>query len=293
MRLGIQLGMLSGTGIEEALDVFERLRAFAGLTACEIHLEASLYNAFWPWEDKALPVGLKLRSTLPVLGVHLPFIDLYPVSPNPRVARYSLAVLKESLSYAAGIHADYVVMHARSGVTVGTGTAAVWKRTVEELAQMAAESGAKFCLENADDLPLAELRSIADESDNIYACLDVGHLFERIYPTSFPWRQALILNDRFSPLPFNLTYGLPVGKPGHWEESALPLLKRIGVIHLHNHDGRKAHLPLRRGKVDLGRLRFLSAAAGDTPLIVEADYRSTGYAAIENDFVYLKEIIRS
>jgi len=100
--IGIQVCMLQGNSFEEAIDFFGRLRSRVLMQACEIHLERSLYPAaFWPWNDSARNRAGRLRATVKKLGVHLPFVDLNPISSNARIAEASCSILESSIECAS------------------------------------------------------------------------------------------------------------------------------------------------------------------------------------------------
>ncbi len=88
--IGIQIGMLPGNTFEDAVGVFQQLQSQFSLSACEIHLERSLYPpAIWPWENSSQEAMARLRPSVARLGIHLPFMDMNPVFSNPRIAEAS------------------------------------------------------------------------------------------------------------------------------------------------------------------------------------------------------------
>jgi sugar phosphate isomerase/epimerase len=204
-------------------------------------------------------------------------------------------VLEKSMSFAAKTQADYVVFHARGRLASLPDRAvylAKWRVVVERLAAAAGRLGLTFCLENADDLTdLAEIEGvICGLPGNVGLCLDIGHLYERSYEGKGILKKALIINDRLSPRPFLWKAGLPVSPKSDWAEMCECLLSRITCLHLHNHDGRRAHTSLRSGKIDLRPLREIKMALKDIPVIVEVDYRAADFQFVLSELKYLYEL---
>ena len=251
-------------------------------------MEASLYQAAcWPWDDNGLNAVRALRDRVETLGVHLPFMDLNPISANPGMRDMSLDMHHRALDFAAEAGADYAVLHAR-GVRCspqGDRTGApLWEEALRKLLQHANGRGLIFCLENADDLrPLADVRTLLDRIDGLHLCLDIGHLHERLYPLPFEQRFLLSLNDRFHPRPFRWKKRLPMNPYPDWPEACRDFGDRLACIHLHNHDGREAHRPLRQGKIDMTGLRHLRKMPSPVPIIIESDYRHLSEQAIGDD----------
>lgn len=115
MLLGIQLAFLTDQSFEESLKLFFELQERYGLNACEVQLEASLYEAaVWPWDGEAeRRIRDELRGNVERLGVHLPFMGLNPISDNPRVLEMTWKMYEKSMRFSANVGADYVVFHAR------------------------------------------------------------------------------------------------------------------------------------------------------------------------------------
>ena len=115
MLCGIQLGLLRNEPWKKTIQTFFELQREFPLKACELHLDACLFEAaFWPWDvDVEDEVIASLRGAVKKLGVHMPFIDMNPISANPRIAGASKKMLEASLRFAAMVEADYVVFHAR------------------------------------------------------------------------------------------------------------------------------------------------------------------------------------
>jgi endonuclease IV len=296
--IGIQICMLPGNTFEETAGIFRHLQARFSISACEIHLERSLYpSAIWPWETSSHEGIANLRSSVDRLGVHLPFMDMNPISSNPRVAEASRRILEESLEFASRNRADYAVFHARG---CGGGSASrerelqAWRKVIAGLGEKASSLALVFCLENADDLrDMSEVRPLlTGMGDSIKLCLDLGHLFERRYPASFLSRMALALNDRLSPFPFAFKNGLPVQRAQEWHQTLNALAPETACVHLHNHDGRTAHRRLRHGKIDLNPLRQLKNRLHEIPVILEADYSHSDIHEISEDLAYMEKLLK-
>ncbi len=300
MLFGLQLGLLRREPWRRTVEVFLEIQQEFSLQACEVHLEAALYEAaFWPWEEGAKDdILATLRPAVRRLGIHLPFFDMNPVSANPRVAEASRNVLEESICFAAEVRADYVVFHARGCSVSVVGEApnlAIWLEVLTALATKASELGVTFCLENADDLRQLEIirKILQVQPEKMRFCLDIGHLYERVYPRSRLLKNMLVLNDWLSPIPFLWKSGLPVAAQGSWPKVLASLMKHLGCLHLHNHDGRNAHRRLKRGNIRFGRLKEFRQSLGNIPLILEADYRGEDVRAIREDICYLEELLCS
>ncbi len=314
MLIGLSLGLLEPAPLERALETFARLRRDHDLAACEVDLEASLHEAAcWPWDVEAAALVRDLRGRVRCLGVHLPYLDLAPLSANPRARAAAEAVFAESLAFAADVGADYAVFHARgapaappagvAGEAEASGTTAagaagragrVWGPLLARLGRLASDRGLALCLENADDLrDLDEVAAVlAAAGDPVRLCLDLGHLHERRYPDGRLERGLLLLHDRHWPAPFRLRRGLPWAGAASWPRAVEPLLPRLACLHLHDHDGRRAHRPLGSGRIDLGPLRTLLREGrrelAGVPVILEADYREAGLEAARRDLARLE-----
>ncbi len=291
MKLGLHLGLMADTPPAGAAEKFLELAREHRLNACELHLEVSLYNAaFRPWKPDDVKTARALRDVVADLGVHLPFMDLNPVSSQPRVAESSLEALRDAVRFAATIHADYAVLHVR-GRQGGSVPLDLWAGVIAELTAFADGQDLALCAENADDLPAPQaLCDLLDRVPKAHACLDVGHLFERRYPESRVRRVPLLLNDRWSPAPFLVRSGLPAGRDS-WETWARRLGPRLRCVHLHNHNGRLAHQPLRNGTLRFAALRCLPTLSPQATLIVEADYRWKAWTTIHADLRLLRELL--
>lgn len=288
MLPGLQLGTFRRGSCEETITAFLALQDEYRLESCEVHLEASLYEAAcWPWDTNARSsIKDRLRPSVSKLGVHLPFFELNPISSNPRVADMSMDLMKESIAFADRVGADYVVFHARGSILPSRAAWELWARAIDDLAGRAEGLGLQFYLENADDLRnLETMFRIMRTIPQVKACLDIGHLYERIYPGASWMRRALMLNDILSPSPFIIKRGLPAAKD--WTDILATFGDSIRCLHIHNHNGKTAHQPLRKGKIDLRPLRGLSSRLEGIPLIIEADYRNEPIQTVRDDLLWL------
>jgi len=296
--IGLSLARLDGSDLQEAADCFRHFQERYPLASCEIHTERSLFpTALTLGNDRSIAVCRKLRQSVAILGLHLPFMDLNPVSGNPRVVKMSLEVLEEAMDAGVDIEADFVVFHARGRHPSGDRLLEMsrWREVLTDLGQRAAARNLRFCLENADNLRRpSEVRELA-EAAGIDICLDIGHLFERIYddPTwTLARRAAARIQDIFSPRPFLLKSNLPAAETGGIDGLIGTLGKRIHCVHLHNHNGRHAHRPLSEGTVPWRRLAGHAGLTRDIPILLEADYRGRSSDCLERDLRLLTGLAR-
>ena len=282
MKIGIQLALLPARSPDESAHLFGRLRRSFDMAACEIHLDTAHYSsAFRLWEKADAECAKALRKTVGTLGVHFPFLDLNPVSGNRRIAEAGMSLLEESMSWAREVNADYAVMHVR-GRNLDKDQIAPWVRVVAHLQERA--EGVSLCLENADDLhSIRGVQTILSQVPGLRVCVDIGHLHERAYPSSRLRRAALLLAEKLMPSPFTIRSGLPAGEMGGWVEVIRGLLHELGCIHIHNHDGRTAHRPFQLGRIDLARIAELRDDLEETPVIIEADYRTVPEDTLRDD----------
>lgn len=294
--IGLSLGMLDCPDLQTAADIFRRLQERFPLGACEIQGETTLFpSALAPWDPDSVAVGRQVRKCVSKLGLHLPFIDLNPVSGHPRIAGMSLDVLEQALDAAAEIEADFVVFHGRGQRYSGEwkDERPAWGEVLSLLGRMARERSLIFCLENADDLRRLSVVNELAGAAGVGICLDTGHLYERIYDDS-AWglarRAAARLQDILSPRPFLLKTHLPAAELGDIDDLAGFMGEKVACLHLHNHDGRRAHRPLREGTVPWRRLANHPRFPQGIPLILEADYRGRARCELEADLGLLASL---
>lgn len=295
--LGLQTALLPAADWRAGLELFLDLARESSLRACELHLAADHYAAALPGgEADAAAVRVRIRPAVAALGLHLPFAPLPAGGGLP-------AALAEGVAFAARVGADYAVLHLRAGGGGGAdsgdgGSAApadgieAWAARTAPLAQRASALGVRLLVENADDErdPGAVARVAAAVGAGV--CLDVGHLYERLYPERGLVRKLLVANDRWSPRPFAWTLGLPAaGGPAAWGRVAARLGEAAACVHLHDHDGRTAHRPLGRGRLDWSPLRRLRERWAGRPVILEADLRAAGEAGARAAARRLREMM--
>lgn len=291
-RLGVSLAYLSEGSFLQAADDFLSLQPEFALDACEVHQEGIQFRAGFcrpgPAEIAALAL---IRSRVAVLGFHLPYLDLNPVSADPDIADFAMAHLRQAIARAAEAGADYVVFHARGRCSPDSPRSADrlgWSAVVAQLSEFAASRKLIFCLENADDLrSIDEIAVLAAISPEMRVCLDMGHLFERLELPSTSQRVAARLWDRFLPWAAIAGKGMPFFAAGGLSGCLDLLGDRLYCLHVHNHNGRLAHQPLTAGKIELGRELGRALPAG-IPVILEADYRRCDPAAVRSDLQLLR-----
>ncbi len=281
--IGIQTALLPATDWRTGLDLFLGLVPEFGLRACEVHLAVGEYAAALPVTsgETARAVRDRVRPAVTTLGVHLPFSALPASGCVPEA-------LKSGLDFAADVHADYTVLHLRGPAR----PTEAWGRACAPLAARALERGLALLVENADDV-----RGVADilHVTRLAAaglCLDVGHLYERVYPARGLRRKLLIANDRWSPAPFAARRDLPArAGPDGWPWAVARAGETLACVHLHDHDGRVAHLPLGSGRLDWRPLAALRERLAGLPVILAADYRRETPERVRTDLALLKGLL--
>ena len=299
--IGVSLGMLCDGSFEDSVGIFRKLQSMYDLGACEIQGESSLYNSSCDIGNIGhMKLISTLRGEIGNLGIHLPFMGLDPVSDDPNTRKACIRLLCDWIDFAAETGADYTVLHLRKDTNVsndkpGEAIMQDWNGFLESLAEKAYKSEIDLCLENADDM-----RNFDDVShlmvncrNPVKLCLDIGHLYERIYSGSRIIRKMLRLNDLFSPYPFSIDRNLPETKSGGWAHIIGKMSDSIGAIHIHNHDGRMAHKPLSQGKIDFTPLINLAETLDEIPVVIEVDYRHLNRDTIEKDIRLLGELMNN
>ncbi len=285
--LGVQTALLPVATWEEGLALCRQLAREGALRACEVHLAGDEYAAATPpTPEAARRVRDELGPGVADLGVHLPFAPLPADGATPDA-------LRRGLDFAAECGAARAVLHLR-GVPRDE---QAWAGACAPLTARARERGIDLLLENADDLrdfgAVARVAALAGAG----TCLDVGHLYERVYPPRGLGRKGLVANDRWSPRPFAIRTALPGGAgAGGWVGLAREAASAAGApacVHLHDHDGRRAHARPRRGRLRWERLADLRAAWATVPVILEADFRAAGADDVRADLAFLGEALGS
>lgn len=112
--IGISLSYLPGKDIQEVSRTFLSLQAEFRLEACELQMECNQFpSAFCQADDHVHAEISKLRERVHIMGIHLPYLDLNPISDNPLVAQFAMKIQRQAINTAALMNADYVVFHAR------------------------------------------------------------------------------------------------------------------------------------------------------------------------------------
>lgn len=276
--IGLQTALLPAADWRDGLDLFAALAREFDLRACELHLDVDHYAAACPASDAAADeIATRLRPGVARLGVHLPFARLAGGIPAP---------LAGGLAFAARVGADAAILHLRGDPRA----AEDWAVLVAPLAAQARALGVPLCLENADDARgIALVRAVAAAVD-ARICLDVGHLYERLYPPRGLRRKLLVANDRFSPRPFACPARLPAGARG-WAGALSDAGGRLAWAHLHDHDGRRAHRSLGAGRIDWRSLAARRGLLPSVPLILETDHREGDRDTVRADLRRLKELL--
>jgi len=290
--LGISLAYLQEASFRAVAEEFLLLQQEFDLGACEVHQEGIQFSAGFCRPGLAETAMLaEIRGRVSILGFHLPYLDLNPVSADPDIAGFALARLRQAVDRAVEARADYGVFHVRgrrSPDSLRPMDLACWLEVVTQLSEYAADRGLVFCLENADDLrSIAELWALASKSPTTRVCLDIGHLFERLELPTSRERVAARLWDRFLPWSVAAGKGLPFFDASGMAGCMETLGERLYCVHVHNHDGKMAHQPLAEGKIELGRELRQAACAG-IPVILEADYRRRDREIVRGDLRLLK-----
>lgn len=259
-RLGVQIGMLPGR-YEQALETFIILQEQYSLSSAELQLEPSIYHAhFTPGKDRV--------PRTDILGVHLPFMGLDPVSADPALRQRSLETFYGSIRSAADCGAAYVVFHARTQSPVNNTSG--WIAVLADLSERSKDAGIRFCLENADSLyDTTRIHQILHELPGVHFCFDIGHLYEHTFN----------LLTRYLPLSSDARLGRELGH----------LCDHTACMHIHNHDGFLAHQTLKAGKIDFSPLKNYRSL--DIPLILESDYRDGDPEILSEDISYLVDLI--
>lgn len=294
--IGISLAYLPGKNIQEVYRAFLNLQEEFSLEACELHMECNQFDsAFYHADDRILEVISKIRKRVKIMGIHLPYLDLNPISNNPHIAQFATNIYRQAINSAAVMNADYVVFHARgSEETHGDRQAELirWREKAEELGEIARAGSIAFCFENADHVRLiGEMEKIISENPRVDVCLDIGHLFERVkLANSWAWLAGRFL-DRYMPLTSILGKGMPFYEMPGWAGFLEKYSGRIRCIHLHNHNGTAAHCPITAGKINMIKLLRAMGDLASIAVIVEADYRQIGIEHLRKDLLFVKKVI--
>jgi len=294
MIIGAALGGFSELTLEQALELYLQLSNTFNLKAVEIRFEREGERpTLWHWE-----ADRKLRDFLrnfEVKGAHLPFVYLNSISRNPYIKVMSVTQLKEAIKVASDLEMNYCVMHARGFNYTLTQEEKFeeWKRIVKELSELAEKNSILLTVENADflhDLSLLERLVREVNSKWLKITLDIGHAHVRkVAPLStYPLKDlALRISDFFLPLSL-IKKNMPYEKYGSLRNFIKLNKDLIAVVHVHDYDGRKDHLPLGEGKIDFSFLSELRDFKG--PYIFEVEFQNH-YEDLRKCYYKFKELM--
>ena len=278
ITIGASLGGFTGLTLEQAVKLYSKLSKDFNLKAIEVRFEKEGRRpALWPWE-----VNEKIKdflSNFEIKGAHLPFVYLNPISQNPYIKDISIIQLKSTIETASNLGMDYCVMHARGFNYALTQQQEFekWKEVVEKLLEVAEKNSILLTLENADFLhDLSLLVKLVREIDSkwLKITLDVGHAhIRRVAPLStYPIKDLILrISDFF--LPLSLTKkNMPYEKYGSLKNFIKAEKDLIAVVHVHDYNGRKDHLPIGEGKINFSFLSELKDFKG--PYIFEVEFKN-------------------
>lgn len=281
MILGASLSGFKGLKLSEAMDLYLKLSKKLGLKAVEILFEKSLERpSLWHWEANS-----ELRSFLEnfeIKGVHLPYLYINPFSLNPKIKEESTTQLKESMQKAAEFETNYAVMHIQK-----TSDKSGLISFIEEFSDLAEELSIVLTIENADFL--SDLALLVDtvrkvNSKWVRITFDVGHAHHRkVAPLStYPLKKDVLLRalDIFFPL-YLIKKNMPYEEYGSIRGFVESNLEFIRVIHLHDYNGRRDHLPIGDGKINFSFVKVLKESF-EGPYVFEAEFHDHEKDLIRN-----------
>ena len=263
MIIGASLGSFKGLTLEEAMKLYLDLSTKFDLNAVEIRFEKEKGRpSLWSWEKNDEIVDFLVNFE--VMGAHLPFVYLNPISPNPKIRKESLNQLKDAIAKASKLEMNYCVMHARGFAYGLTHEQQLkeWKKVIEELAQYAKDNSIILTIENADFLSnFKELISIVKKINSkwLKITLDIGHAHIRKVPplSTYPAKDlALRAVDFFLPLSL-IKKNMPYEEYGSLKNFIKPEHDLISNVHIHDYNGRRDHIAIGDGKIDFSFLAEL------------------------------------
>ncbi|RLI82550.1 hypothetical protein DRP04_03755 [Archaeoglobales archaeon] len=276
--VGASLGGFKGLTVEKAIEIYLKLSNDLNLNAVEIRFEKEGRRpALWHWEaDKRLKDFI---DNFEVVGVHLPFVYLNPISQNPYIKETSMAQLRSAIEKASELDVDYCVMHTRglNYALTPEQEFGEWEEIVEELTETAKRHSILLALENADFLhDLSSLTRLVRKINSkwLKITFDVGHAHIRRLPSlsSYPLKDlALRVFDLFLPL-YLIKKNMPYEKYGSLKSFIKSEKDLIAAIHVHDYDGRRDHLPIGDGKINFSFLPELNKFFKG-PYILEVEFQ--------------------
>jgi sugar phosphate isomerase/epimerase len=265
LTIGASLGCFRGLTLEKAMNAYLKLSKDFNLKAVELLFEKETGRpSLWHWE-----IDSSVRSFLEKFefaGVHLPFVYINPISPNPRIREESIRQLKEAMEKAAELNMEYAVMHAR-GLALGLSDEEQfdeWLKLIGELTDYAKENAIILTIENADFLwNLADVAETVKRINSkwLRMTFDIGHAnLRKVSPLqTFPVRELFLrMLDAFLPFSFSLfRRNMPYEKYGSIKKFLKTEKDLIHVVHIHDYNGRRDHLGIGEGKIDFSFLPLL------------------------------------
>lgn len=270
--IGASLGGFVGRSMDEAIRLCTGTAESTQLNAVEVLFERQAGRAsMWSWEAEG--ELRRFMNNFEISGVHLPFLYLHPISPNPGIRQSSVAQLKDAVGKAAEMGADYAVIHANgSGLGLSHHESLErWAELFDHLAVYAGQNSIVLAIENADLLwNLQDVIGLLKRIDSAHLrmTLDIGHAHARHVPPlgTLPVRE-LSLRALDTVFPFFSRHNMPYQSYGSLKSFLKSERKWIHCLHMHDYDGRHDHLPLGKGKIDFSFLSELKDFEG--PYILE------------------------
>ena len=293
--IGASLGSFEDLDLERGIEFYKKLSNDFNLAAVEIRFEKEENNrpALWHWEAG------KIKNFLinyEIKGIHLPFVHLDPLSPNPRIRTESLNQLKEAIEKASEIEADYAVMHARSITNLSRSEALEeWKNVIEMLKDHAKAHQVLLTIENADFFhDLSDLVKIVREINSkwLRIILDIGHAHIRMVPplSTFPVKELILrAADAFLPFLLPTKRNMPYEAYGSLKDFIRSEKDLIYGLHIHDYDGKKDHISLGEGKINFSFFSELKNFNG--PYILEIEFKNH-YHDFARNYKKLVELIK-
>lgn len=270
MIIGASLSSFEGSTLQESMKLYLDLTEKFDIKAVEIPFEMEQ-------ESKELADFL---ANFAITGAHLPYAGLDLLSPDHRISNESVQRLKKAIARAAKLNMSYAVMHADS-FSYGLNPDErldKWKQVLIELADYARDCSIILTVENGSSLGnLKELTDIVKEVNSkwLKLTLDIGHAhIRRIRRTNhllpYPLDGLVLKVLDGTPLPFYSARYMPYEKYGTMKNFLDAELDLVYNLHIHDYNGWRDHLTLKKGKIDFS---FLSLVSG-LPLIIEAQFKN-------------------
>lgn len=261
-----------------------------GINIIELRLEKeSNIPSVWPWElmEKDLT---RLLKKFEIIGFHLPFIELSPLSSNPKIRDLSQEIILEGVINAYNMGASYVVIHLNSRFTNANEKFMKWKKYLETIFDAIEETPLYLCIENAGDFRrFDDLKELMETINNSKAkmMIDTGHAYSRIKAAPLSYFLKY-LDNKVGLFPWKKS--MPFEKDGSLTNFITNNLHDIYGFHIHDNSGKRDHLNLGKGKIDFSFLSYLSQQHFKGPLIIES--RMNSYKEIERNINFMLRFVR-